>query len=240
MKTYLIVDAGNTRTKIARYKNDELIDVTYFSSEERLKMTIYLSRTEVHDLCIFSSVLNPEETLEIKKFLEPVLLFSEAKIPLNNAYETPKTLGADRLANAVAATVKAQGNRLVIDVGTCIKFDFVDSENTYHGGSISPGIHLRYKALHEFTGNLPLLSGQTKNEFIGKSTDACMQSGVLNGIQEEINGFIRYYESKYEGLTIFVTGGDHINFDYSTKNGIFADENLTIFGLLQILKANVQ
>jgi len=239
MKTCLVVDAGNTRIKIGLYLDDNLNEVRHFSSDQKTELSLFLSGIN-YDHAILSSVLNSEETQAISSLLKSVLLFSEATIPLKNAYETPGTLGADRLANAVAIAHRIDGNRLCIDIGTCIKFDFVDENNTYQGGSISPGIQLRYRALNEFTGKLPLVSKHDKTDFTGKSTETCLQSGVINGMQEEIHGFVKHYEEKYEGLTIFVTGGDHINFDYSSKNDIFADENLTLFGLLKILKANVQ
>lgn len=238
-KTYFIIDAGNTRIKMALFEGDHLEEIQFFPKENLKDFFAYIGENK-YDYALLSSVLNSDETQKIQNYLLNCTLFSEAKIPIKNAYETPKTLGSDRLANAVSVLHKAKGNRLVIDVGTCLKFDFVDENDTYLGGSISPGIKMRYKALHEFTGNLPQLELSPKNDFIGTNTNACLHSGVMNGIQEEINGFIQRYEEKYQGLTIFVTGGDHLYFDYCSKNSIFADENLTLFGLLQILKANVE
>ncbi|MFN5418360.1 MAG: type III pantothenate kinase [Flavobacteriia bacterium] len=235
---YLIVDAGNTRIKVAYFSNDEIQELTTFDSEDLNALFHFISQKN-HDYALLSSVLKEEETVQIENRILKCINLKKAIIPIKNKYNTPKTLGADRIANAVASVFKADGNRLIIDLGTCIKFDFVDSTNSYQGGSISLGMNMRFKALNEFTGNLPLLSYTKKSDLIGKDTNSSIYSGVLNGIQEEINGFIAKYEAKYPSLTIFVTGGDHLNFDYSSKNNIFADENLTLFGLLQILKANV-
>lgn len=235
---YLIIDAGNTRIKVAYFSSNVIQDVTNFESDDLNGLFHFISQKN-HDFALLSSVLKEEETVQIENRILKCINLKKAIIPIENNYITPKTLGADRIANAVASVFKTKGNRLIIDIGTCIKFDFVDSTDSYQGGSISPGMNMRFKALNQFTGNLPLLAFSQKSNLIGKDTNSSIYSGVLNGIQEEINGFITKYEAKYERLTIFVTGGDHINFDYSSKNNIFADENLTLFGLLQILKANV-
>jgi type III pantothenate kinase len=150
-------------------------------------------------------------------------------------YETPGTLGVDRLANAIACHQLSEGSALAIDLGTCIKYDFVDSEGTYQGGAISPGIELRYQAMHQFTGKLPLVIDRQIPSYIGKNTMDAMRSGVMNGILEEIKGFIERYRAEYPDLTIFLTGGDHQYFDIGLKNGIFADENLTLKGLQIVL-----
>lgn len=236
---YLVIDAGNTRVKAALYTKNDYVTVHTFSQEEEAGLLAFLENS-VYDFAILSSVVDESRTAKILEHTRNCLTLDQARIPLENKYESPETLGPDRLANAVAALFKTRGNRLVIDVGTCIKFDFVDAADNYIGGSISPGIRMRYEAMHCFTGKLPLLDIHRQNSPLGTNTESCMHSGVMRGAQEEIAGFIRFFEANYEGLTIFVTGGDYLYFDYSAKNGIFADENLTLFGLLQILKANVQ
>jgi type III pantothenate kinase len=125
-----------------------------------------------------------------------------------------------------------------IDVGTCIKFDLVSCEEGYLGGSISPGIRLRYQSLNDYTGKLPLLSNKTSVDIVGTDTELSMQSGVINGIKAEINGVMDQYRSQYSSLTFFMTGGDAKYFDIHTKNDIFADENLTLSGLYEIYKYN--
>ncbi|MGV3632312.1 MAG: type III pantothenate kinase [Bacteroidota bacterium] len=238
-QTHLVIDAGNTRIKTAIYTSENYVSVHSFSHAEQDELFAFLQSAE-YDYALLSSVLNSDQTAEITAHTRNCITLDKARIPIQNNYGSPGSLGADRLANAVAALFKARGNRLVIDVGTCIKFDLVDAADNYIGGSISPGIRMRYEAMHHFTGKLPMLAPHKQENPLGTTTESCMHAGVMQGASEEINGFIRFYEDNYEGLTIFVTGGDYLNFDYSAKNGIFADENLTLFGLLQILKANVQ
>ena len=125
-----------------------------------------------------------------------------------------------------------------IDIGTCIKFDFVDENGNYKGGSISPGIDLRYKTLNDYTGNLPLVNDKSKTELVGNSTINSIKSGVLNGIQAELNHFIYLYSKEYQDLTFFVTGGDAVYFDFPLKNNTFVDENLTLKGLYKIYVFN--
>lgn len=235
---YFIIDAGNTRIKCAFYKGDSLIDFAFFTNSE-IDNLLDFSQLFTYNSCLISSVLSSEDNLKFFSTIKKKIFLSQAKIPLEISYKNKESLGSDRIANAVAAKCKSNSNTLVIDVGTCIKFDFVDASEIYHGGSISPGIALRYKSLNDYTGNLPLLNSKEKSAILGDDTISCIESGVLNGIQGEINHFINYYSEQYQDLTIFVTGGDYLYFDYSSKNGIFADEKLTLYGLLQILKANV-
>jgi type III pantothenate kinase len=235
--TYLVVDAGNSRVKIARYVKDELTDFSFFTYENLSKINNFLSQLG-YEKSIISSVSSPENTNKLKSLLGNYFDVKDLNYPIEFDYETQNSLGVDRIANAVAAFHISKKNSLVIDIGTCIKFDFIDQNGIYKGGSISPGINLRYKSLNDYTANLPLLNETNKIDILGNSTKACIQSGVLNGIQGEINYIIESYFEKIKDLTIFVTGGDYLYFDYSTKNNIFAIENLTIFGLLQILKAN--
>src|SRR5690606_17210513 len=118
-------------------------------------------------------------------------LTQKSPLPIVNAYSTPETLGNDRLANAVAAnTMFPDQNCLVIDIGTCLKFDFVNAENKYLGGSISPGYQMRFRALHTYTEKLPLISPKHPNELIGSSTETSIRSGVYNGLLNEIEGMI--------------------------------------------------
>lgn len=230
-KRYLVVDAGNTRIKVAVYNNTELIEIHLFSSSELQKLKSFLLDHRFHQ-AILSSVRSQKETQWLLQLMQGAKLFrSISELPIKIAYDTPETLGADRLANAVAAYSKAKSACLVIDIGTCIKFDFVDQTGTYQGGSISPGIQLRYKAMHEFTAGLPLINITDPAKLIGKSTVECMHSGVIGGIQAEINQFIQEYTAVYQDLMIFVTGGDAQHFDFGSKNNIFVDENLTLTGL---------
>jgi type III pantothenate kinase len=228
---FLVVDAGNTRIKVAVFQEYNLIDFFVFSNDELGQL-----KTRFMDInyqkAIVSSVRSKKDTLWIMQQLKNAVLFSALKVyPIQLNYETPETLGADRLANAIAAFSIAKSHALVIDIGTCLKFDFVSKAGIYEGGSISPGIQLRYKAMHTFTAGLPLLDETGEVNLIGKSTVACMHSGVMRGMHGEITQFISEYRARFEGLTIFVTGGDATYFDFQSKNDIFVNENLTLFGL---------
>jgi type III pantothenate kinase len=235
MNTTIVVDAGNTRIKTAVFKEDRLQEVLYFGSDDWNSLKSFLLEHRFSN-AIVSSVRSEKETRWILQMLHnPIRFNASMELPLKNTYTTPETLGADRLANVVAAATLAKGAALVLDIGTCIKFDIIDEEKSYLGGSISPGIALRYKSLNEFTGALPLIDDTSKAVIYGDSTESCIHAGVMNGIQAEINYFLEYYTNKYPGLTIFVTGGDAHCFDFQIKNNIFVEQNLTLYGLFYSL-----
>ncbi len=236
-----VIDAGNTRLKIAQFDGDELLWVkAYDWGNEELFTALSAIR---QDSTIFSSVADDEKNDSILSRLTPDLIFSQTTpTPIDlSAYTTVNTLGLDRIANAVAAAQLAATNHaLVVDCGTCIKFDLV-AAGCYKGGSISPGIQMRFKALHEFTGKLPLIQSEsTLNtiSIIGDSSSGAIKSGVMHGTRLEIEGFMAHYAKNYEDLTIFLTGGDAKLFDLHNKNRIFVDSYLTLKGLLIILKHN--
>ena len=167
------------------------------------------------------------------------LLSQKTKLPLKNRYLTPATLGNDRLANAVAgAFLFPKKNVLIVDIGTCIKFDFINSKNEYMGGSISPGMEMRFKSLHHFTGKLPYIQASKKTTLTGKSTEDAIRSGVMNGMKEEISGIIHRYKKNYKTLTIILTGGDAHRFAGELKMSIFAAADLVNIGLNEILRYN--
>ena len=235
MNTTIVVDAGNTRIKVGVFKGDRLQEVLYFGGDDWNSLKSFLLEHRFENT-IVSSVRSEKETRWILQLLNnPIRFNSGLELPLKNTYTTPETLGADRLANVVAAATLAKGAALVLDIGTCIKFDIIDDNKTYLGGSISPGISLRYKSLNEFTGSLPLVDDNSKSDWFGDSTDSCIHAGVMQGIQGEINYFLDYYSNKFPGLTIFVTGGDAHCFDFQIKNNIFVEQNLTLYGLFYSL-----
>jgi type III pantothenate kinase len=235
-----VVDAGNTRIKVVDFENGDVINQTSVSIDDKEKIkSILFSKKDT--ISILSSVLEAKQRDWIVEMLHPnVILINKTPLPINlDSYETPETLGADRIANAVAANHYSETpNSLVIDIGTCIKFDFVQNGN-FIGGSISPGYAMRLKAMHEFTGALPMLDLEDNSPLVGDSTKYAMMSGVINGIHAEIEGFVNQYTQQYQPLTIFLTGGDLKRFDKELKNSIFADCNLTVKGLYLILKHNV-
>ncbi len=232
----VVIDAGNTSIKVGLFENSVLKE---FYRVDLEKFSGLLSSFETNN-AIISSVLAKEQTSKISRlFNQPILLTSETKLPIKLKYETKNTLGIDRICNAVYAHSQLKkGIGVIIDVGTCIKFDVVSEEGDYLGGSISPGIQLRYNSLNDYTGNLPRLKIKSKTKITGIDTVTSIQSGVINGIQSEIQGFIDQYSSQFQNLTFFITGGDAQCFEFHSKNSIFANENLTLLGLNNIYEFN--
>ncbi|WP_439132866.1 type III pantothenate kinase, partial [Polaribacter sp.] len=181
-----------------------------------------------------------EKTLEKIAHLVPLTRVSaEMKLPFKNLYSTPKTLGVDRLALVFAAVLKYPNqNILIIDSGTCITYDFVNKQRKYFGGAISPGIEMRYKALHHYTAKLPLLEIKQPTNFTGDSTIESIHSGVVNGVLQEIKGIIEQYKNKYLDLTVVLTGGDANFLSKQLKSSIFANQNFLLEGLNKILIFN--
>lgn len=236
MVNRITLDAGNTRIKCALWNDNSLQSVVAFSSiddPELLKLASEYGQTA----SIISSVLSYEETSRLHQLFPNAVLFThQTPIALQNNYKQPETLGIDRLANAIGAFHSAKKAALIIDLGTCLKIDLVDNDGVYQGGSISPGLKMRLKALHEFTGRLPLLEPHKVNLLCGQTTEESCLSGVLNGMTYEIEGFYLRYSQLYPELTIFLTGGDASYFDLDFKYPIFANENLTHLGLLLTLQ----
>ena len=161
------------------------------------------------------------------------------KIPFTNNYETKKSLGQDRIGLISSAVLKFQDqNSLVIDMGTCITYDFIDSQNIYHGGAISPGIRMRYSSFSNYTSNLPLLKFQDITKIIGANTEESLHIGINNGIVGEINQYINSLKKSYSEFNVIITGGDSIFLLNKIKNAIFADQDFLASGLNYIIKLN--
>jgi type III pantothenate kinase len=239
--TVLVLDAGNSFLKVALFKNGEIISLQRIKlSDINELMLIYENNSRPP--VVLSSVLNFDETNRLLSLFDSCMNVNhETKLPISLNYTTIQTLGIDRICNAVAIHSiypRSEKGSVSIDIGTCLKFDVVDHDGNYQGGSISPGIELRYKSLNDFTANLPLLDTKESIELIGKSTHESIQSGVINGIKAEIEQFITRYSLENGDLTFFVTGGDAQFFDFGGKNDIFVNENLTLIGLYQIYLFN--
>ncbi len=238
----LIIDVGNTFTKLAAFQDGRLITkkkiaTKYFIKEFRM----FIKENPLIEKAIVSSVgkLSNSKIEKIKNKLDVFILDSEAKLPFKNKYKTPKTLGVDRIA-LVSASVEQfpNNNVLIIDAGTCITYDFITKDSTYLGGAISPGIRLRYKSLHNLTANLPLLKTKMPNDIIGNSTSESIHSGVIVGILKEIGGVVKEYQKKYSDLTVILTGGDANFLSKQLKSSIFANSNFLLEGLNYILEYN--
>lgn len=236
----LVIDIGNSLTKTAIFENKNLIRTDSFEDFSQRDLDEYLDNNSIN-ACILASVAAQHE--ELKETLKHLPVFIElkadTKLPVKNKYTTPVTLGNDRLANIVGAnTLFPQKDALVIDTGTCLKFDFINAQSEYLGGAISPGLYMRYKALHQFTERLPLLDPQDNVELIGDSTSNSIHSGVVKGMIAEINGIIQQYEKISDNLQVILCGGDARFFSNHLKNNIFAAPYLTLQGLNEILLYN--
>jgi type III pantothenate kinase len=188
-------------------------------------------------------ILENDELLSKLKHKSTVLieLSHHTPIPIENKYQTPETLGKDRLAAVVGATfLKPDSDILVIDAGTAITYDFIDANKVYWGGNIAPGLNLRLRALHEFTQKLPLVEAKEESPILGTDTESAIISGALYGIVYEMDGYINHLKIKYPQLSAFLTGGSTFYFDTKLKNAIFAERNLVLIGLNRILQYNVQ
>jgi type III pantothenate kinase len=237
----LAIDIGNTRVKAAVFEEDKLIELFVFDKKIIISQIRKIIKKHPISLGIMSNVgsVSAKKMAQLKKSFDFMVVSASLKVPFTNLYKTPKTLGVDRIA-LVAGAVKQFPNKnvLIIDAGTCITFDFIDSKASYLGGAISPGINMRYKALNKFTANLPLITTLQLDDFIGKNTEESIISGVLNGVQNEINGIIEAYREKYLHLTVVLTGGDTNFLSKQLKSSIFANQNFVLQGLNEILKFN--
>ncbi|MCL9770688.1 type III pantothenate kinase [Flavobacterium sp. HXWNR69] len=231
----LTIDVGNSRIKVAVFEYNKQMELVIFNSKEALKnfQNIFKKYSNLQKI-ILSSVGKLDENVlnYIKSQFPTEIITHQSKFPFTNLYATPETLGIDRMVLAAGATLKFPNqNRLVIDAGTCITYDFVNSNNEYLGGAISPGISIRYKSLNDYTSKLPLLSINEAFKIIGNSTKDAIHSGVINGVIFEIEGFISQYSLKNQDLTIILTGGDTDFLAKRLKNTIFANSNFLLESL---------
>ncbi|MCX6186845.1 MAG: type III pantothenate kinase [Bacteroidetes bacterium] len=240
----LAVDIGNTLVKTGLFDDDILQETSQFlrsSDAAPNGLNEYLTKSQINKIVVCSVLETNTNRMEMfKLYAKTFLINHQSKLPFTNTYKTPQTLGMDRVAGIAGALhFFSNTHCLVIDAGTCITYDFVSKEGIYQGGSISPGLHMRLKAMHEFTGKLPLLTYQEIEDWIGKDTQTSMLTGAIWGMVNEINGFIARYNEAFGELKVIITGGDAPKFVKHLKNNVFAEPNLLLFGLNKILKINV-
>ena len=237
----LVIDIGNTAAKIAVFDGEELIEISYEPQHSLDSLKEISQRFPLRQGIIASVISLTDVMLQQLNGLNIRLIHLTAKtpIPINNLYKTPQTLGVDRLAAVIAAhTSSPQQDALVIDAGTCITYDYINKNGDYLGGNISPGVNMRLKALHAFTDKLPLISPEGEILEWGNTTETAIRAGVIHGIQQEMEGYIRLAEKRSTNLSVFLTGGDSVYFDTIKKNTIFADKYLVLKGLNRILSYN--
>lgn len=239
----LIIEQGNTSTKVAIYQASCMIDSFLFKAFDLSNLMPLFDAYHL-DQGIFCSVVDVDHSLVdfLRAKLNYFVWFDQhTLLPIQVEYKTPETLGKDRIG-AVVGAVYFQPNRnlLVIDAGTAITYEFVESSGTYLGGNISPGLTTRFKALNYYTKKLPLVQEADEIVRFGVDTVTAIRAGVVNGIVYEMDGYIADWKQKYPDLLVFLTGGDSFYFERRLKNSIFADINLVLAGLNRILEYNVE
>ena len=240
----LVIDVGNTRIKAAVFEGAILSEIFVFTKIELQKNieNILKKFEKVSDLVV-SSVGDVEKPsfLVFENVLNVHFISNNDPFPFQNKYATPKTLGIDRMVLAAGATFQFPNqNRLVIDAGTCVTYDFIDQDNNYLGGAITPGLRLRYESLHNYTAKLPLLTLENPKNLIGNSTSDSIHSGVVNGLVYEIDGFIDEYRVRYLNFIIILTGGDTDFLAKRLKNTIFANSNFLLESLNQTFQYKIK
>ncbi len=238
----LIIDIGNTHAKLVAFDGETPVEETRTRNKALVALPDMLAKYSFQKAIVATVTSLPAATdLLLRSLPFPTLcLTPETRIPdVVNLYRTPKTLGADRIGAVVGAVTLMPGrDLLVIDAGTCVTYEFVDSGGHYWGGNISPGLHIRLDALQEKTDRLPQVEAEGDVPPIGYDTETAIRSGVVRGIKYEIEGYIADFRQKYPDLAVFFTGGEHFDFDSPTKSVIFADKYLVARGLNRILEYN--
>ncbi len=240
----LLIDWGNTLVKAAIAGDDGTIGApeTFIADEAMDRLTGIIER-ESPRASILCSVANHDERVEglLAERTHLVKLGQDTQLPIMNAYHSSDTLGADRLAAVAGAYAEHPGkNNLVVALGTCITYNFITKNGAFRGGAISPGLRMRLDAMHEFTDGLPQVSPEGPTLLLGYDTATCMRSGVIFGIAAEVDGMVAAFEKEYGEFNAILCGGDAPLFARHIKSGIFADPQIILKGLYQILKHNVR
>ena len=240
MTKTICFDFGNTRLKAAIFENDNFSEEIVLSNNELATIENLLT-DHAPQKTILSSVI--EHNIEIEKLLAAKTKFHKlshlTKANFTTPVGKPESIGADRLALSAAAVHFFPGkNNLVVALGSCITYNFINQYNEFIGGSISPGMEMRFKAMQVFTAKLPLVQKDWNFPIIGYDTKTNMQSGVIAGITYEIDGFIEEYARKYSNFNAVLTGGDTSYFAGQLKNKIFADSNFLFKGLYALSETN--
>lgn len=240
----LIIDLGNTRVKCAVIDSIGTILVIIRRPKRYCFNVIndLLGKYKIK-AAILSNTSSPDEsTLDLLNSLSQFIHLDEnTALPIVNGYETPKSLGKDRIAAAVSSFLRFKNENVVfVDMGTCITMNFISSEGVFLGGNIHPGISMRLKAMHRFTAKLPLVEISVPEEIFGMSTVKALQNGAVKGAFLEIDAFIQLIQTKFGHIKVLLTGGDAHLFEKWTKNEIFVAPNLVLEGLNEILKYNAK
>ena len=240
--TNLVIDWGNTRLKTGWFAGEQLVKTGHYATPNDLLTDVVDNPVEQ---VLVASTNQPADEIRARfsgldaRFF---VLDNQTPLPIGKVYDTPQTLGADRLAAAAGAVTLFPGQDcLIFDLGTCLTADFIDRNAVFQGGLISPGLPMRFRAMHEQTARLPLVAMPANwPDLTAKNTRAAMQSGVMNGLAFEMNGILEQYRHRHPGLVVLLCGGDAPAFESRLKPPIFAAPNLVLIGLNRILRYNVE
>ena len=240
----LTIDIGNTNVKMGVFEQNKIKSVQIFdktNEKEFIKYFEDIPENTIKSAIICSVIDNYKEFRGVLESRFRVIVFdTSTPIPIKNFYLTPNSLGPDRLAAIIGARlIFNKGNILSINAGTCITYDFLNKNNEYIGGAISPGLMMRYKALNTFTGKLPLLETIEETNLIGRNTLESIKSGVINGTIAEVDAVIEKYKCLYDDISVIMTGGDSEFLVNHLKNSIFAAPYLVLQGLNEVVNYNV-
>ena len=217
----LIIDIGNTTSKIALFDGKELIKNATFADLDLSKVKLFSQNHKITSSILSSVKGIYAEISDIVELYSAEVLSEKTPLPIINSYKTPLTLGKDRLAAVAGASVLyPEKDILVFDAGTCLTIDFINSDKEYIGGRISPGIEMRYNALHTFTDKLPLIKSKKNTLVIGNDTKTSIICGVQQGILAEVKAIISDYKSQNTDTVFVFTGGDSFYFEKELKNFI--------------------
>lgn len=229
----LVLDVGNTQVKLGLFKGGRLVRLERYGSGDRTAILLMAGSHPVEAVVIGSVAMSDPELVARLNGIAPVFeVMGNSVAPISNVYGTPETLGADRLANAVAAAALFPTRAvLVVDAGTCITYDLVDAAGAYLGGAIAPGLHLRAQAMHDYSERLPLVDlDRSLAEPFASSTAGSLLSGVLLGTYLEMAGFVKIFRERHPEGGVVITGGDGLKSANALKSGIFAHPYLTLEG----------
>ncbi len=233
----LIIDQGNTTTKYGLFEGSNFIESHRLTDSEWLEFLENEISSKPWE--IFYSSVRSHTIPQVLIDLQATIMSRSLSIPVGNDYSTPESLGTDRIANAVGAVqLNPDRNSLIVDCGSCTTYSLI-VEKRFLGGAIAPGLRMRLRAMHEFTGKLPSIQQLHSNiELMGKTTSESLESGAYHGLTAEIDGMIEKYCSQFGVLDVIITGGDGGYLAAGLKNPIFAEPNLTLIGLNEIYLYN--
>jgi type III pantothenate kinase len=237
----ICLDFGNTRQKLAFFEGDVLKEVVVLQENVTTHLKEILQQYQPQH-SILSSVINHDSAVEdlLQEATQYHRLSHLSNLPFTIPVGKPETMGADRIAIAAAAVfLFPRQNNMAIGLGTCITYNFINQEGEFMGGSISPGMEMRFQAMHQFTAKLPLVKAHWNVPLIGYDTATNLQSGVVLGMAKEMDGIIAAYEEKFGNFNALLTGGDTHLFGPHLKNKIFADPHLIFKGLYAISQYNI-